>query len=181
MQTEIKKALTTLKSGGIILYPTDTIWGIGCDATNSIAVERIYTIKKRTESKALISLVSNVAMIDKFTDNKQLKIPNSDKPTTIIYQNVTGLSRNLISQDNTAAFRITNDEFCHLLVTSFGLPIVSTSANISGNKIPKKFSEISKEIKENVDYIVNLRHNELMTTPSTIIMINEDGSIKKIR
>ena len=181
MQLEINKALTTLKSGGIILYPTDTIWGIGCDATNSRAVERIYTIKKRTESKALISLVSNVAMIDKFTDNKQLKIPNSDKPTTIIYQNVTGLSRNLISQDNTAAFRITNDEFCHLLVTSFGLPIVSTSANISGNKIPKKFSEISKEIKENVDYIVNLRHNELMTTPSTIIMINEDGSIKKIR
>ena len=181
MQLEIKKALTTLKSGGIILYPTDTIWGIGCDATNSIAVERIYTIKKRTESKALISLVSNVAMIDKFTDNKQLKIPNSDKPTTIIYQNVTGLSRNLISQDNTAAFRITNDEFCHLLVTSFGLPIVSTSANISGNKIPKQFSEISKEIRENVDYIVNLRHNELMTTPSTIIMINEDGSVKKIR
>jgi len=181
MQLEINKALTTLKAGGIILYPTDTIWGIGCDATNSIAVERIYTIKKRTKSKALISLVSNVAMIDKFTDNKQLKIPNSDKPTTIIYQNVTGLSRNLISQDNTAAFRITNDEFCHLLVTSFGLPIVSTSANISGNKIPKKFSEISKEIKENVDYIVNLRHNELMTTPSTIIMINEDGSIKKIR
>ena len=181
MQIEIKKALTTLKSGGIILYPTDTIWGIGCDATNLSAVERIYTLKKRTKSKALISLVSNVAMIDKFTDNNKFEISPSEKPTTIIYQNVTGLSRNLISQDNTAAFRITNDKFCHLLVTSFGLPIVSTSANISGNKIPKKFSEISKEIKENVDYIVNLRHNELMTTPSTIIMINEDGSVKKIR
>ena len=181
MKIEIKKALTTLKSGGIILYPTDTIWGIGCDATNPSAVERIYTLKKRTKSKALISLVSNVAMIDKFTDNKQSKISSSKKPTTIIYQNAKGLAKNLISQDNTAAFRIPRDRFCHLLVTSFGLPIVSTSANISGNKIPKQFSEISKEIKENVDYIVNLRHNEIMTTPSTIIMINEDGSVKKIR
>ena len=92
-----------------------------------------------------------------------------------------GVDMSWVSQDNTAAFRITNDEFCHLLVTSFGLPIVSTSANISGNEIPNKFSEISKEIRKNVDYIVNLRHNELMTTPSTIIMINEDGKVKKIR
>ena len=181
MQIEIKKVLTTLKSGGIILYPTDTIWGIGCDATNPKAVERIYTLKKRTENKALISLVSNIAMIDKFTDNKKSKIPPSEKPTTIIYQNVTGLAKNLIAEDNTAAFRIPNDEFCHLLVTSFGLPIVSTSANISGDEIPKQFSEISNEIRNNVDYIVNLRHNELMTTPSTIIMIDEDGSVKKIR
>ena len=181
MQIEIKKTVTTLKSGGIILYPTDTIWGIGCDATNPKAVERIYTLKKRTESKALISLASNVAMIDKFTANKKFETPSSEKPTTIIYQNVTGLAKNLIAQDNTAAFRVPNDEFCHLLVTSFGVPIVSTSANISGGRIPKKFSEISKEIRENVDYIVNLRHNELMTTPSTIIMRNEDGSVKKIR
>lgn len=181
MQIEIKKALTTLKSGGIILYPTDTIWGIGCDATNPRAVERIYTLKKRAESKALISLVSNAAMINKFTDNKKFEIPSSEKPTTIIYQNITGLAKNLIAEDDTAAFRVPNDEFCHTLITSFGLPIVSTSANISGNKIPKKFSEISKEIRNNVDYIVNLRHDELMTTPSTIIMINEDGSVKKIR
>tara|TARA_B100000902_G_scaffold373779_1_gene402109 strand:- start:460 stop:1005 length:546 start_codon:yes stop_codon:yes gene_type:complete len=181
MQLEIKQALNTLKSGGIILYPTDTIWGIGCDATNPQAVERIYTLKRRTESKALISLVSNVSMINEFADNKELEIPPSKNPTTIIYQSATGLAKNLIAQDNTVAFRIPNDKFCHLLITSFGLPITSTSANISGNKIPKQFSEISKEIKENVDYIVNLRHNEIMKTPSTIIMINEDGSVKKIR
>ena len=120
-------------------------------------------------------------MIDKFTDNNKFEISPSEKPTTIIYQNVTGLAKNLIAQDNTAAFRVPNDKFCHLLVASFGLPIVSTSANISGNEIPKQFSEISKEIRNNVDYIVNLRQNELMTTPSTIIMINEDGSVKKIR
>tara|TARA_X000000368_G_C23025366_1_gene709906 strand:- start:957 stop:1502 length:546 start_codon:yes stop_codon:yes gene_type:complete len=181
MQLEINKSLTTLKAGGIILYPTDTIWGIGCDATNPKAVEKIYTLKRRTESKALISLASNVTMIEKFADNTKLEIPPSKKPTTIIYKNVTGLAKNLIAQDNTVAFRVPNDEFCHLLITAFGLPIVSTSANISGNKIPKQFSEISKEIRENVDYIVNLRHNELMTTPSTIIKISEDGSIKKIR
>ena len=181
MQIEIKKALTTLKSGGIILYPTDTIWGIGCDATNLSAVERIYTLKKRTKSKALISLVSNVAMIDKFTDNNKFEIPPSEKPTTIIYQNITGLAKNLIAQDNTAAFRVPNDEFCHLLVTSFGLPIVSTSANISGNEIPKQFSEITDEIKTNVDYVVNLRQDEIMNKPSQIILINMNGSIKKLR
>ena len=181
MQKEISNTLKILQSGGVILYPTDTIWGIGCDATNSEAVEKIYTLKKRAERKALISLASNITMINKFTDNKKLNIPTSEKPTTIIYKNAIGLAKNLITEDNTVAFRVPNDEFCHLLITSFGLPITSTSANTSGNKIPKKFSEISKEIKENVDYIVNLRQNELMTTPSDIIMINADGSLKKIR
>ena len=181
MQKEINKTIEVLKKGGIILYPTDTIWGIGCDATNKDAVSRIYEIKKRVENKTLISLVCNTIMIDKFTDSKQLKLSVPKKPTTVIYQNVSGLARNLIASDNTAAFRITDDKFCQALIDSFGSPLTSTSANISGEANPKQFSEISDEIKKNVDYIVNLRQNELMSTPSTILMINKDGSIKKIR
>ncbi len=181
MQEEINKAIDTLKRGGIILYPTDTIWGIGCDAKNKDAVTKIFSIKKRHNSKALISLVSNKDMINQFTDANQLEIKDFNKPTTIVYQNVRGLANNLIAEDNTAAFRITNDKFCNLLISSFGSPIVSTSANISGKSNPKKFSEISKHIKKNVDYIVNLRTKEIMENPSQILFINKDKSIKKLR
>ena len=180
MQTEINKALTILKSGGIILYPTDTIWGIGCDATNPNAIAKIYKIKKRIESKALISLVCNKTQLQNITNS----IPDFDittKPTTIIYPNITGLDTSLLGVDGSAAIRIVTDGFCKELIQEFGKPIVSTSANISGEKHPKQFSEITDKIKNNVDYIVTLRQNELMSTSSTILMINEDGSIKKIR
>jgi len=180
MQTEINKALTTLKAGGIILYPTDTIWGIGCDARNPDTVEKIYTIKKRTDSKALISLVADKNQLKNTTVN----IPNFDitsTPTTVIYPKTNGLSPNLLAENGSAAIRIVQDNFCQQLITSCGFPIVSTSANISGKEAPKQFSEISEEIKNNVDYIVNLRQNELMSTPSTILLINEDASIKKNR
>ena len=180
MQLEIKNALEILKSGGTILYPTDTIWGIGCDATNTEAVEKIYKIKKRIESKALISLVANASQL------KQLcsKIPKeclNKKPTTIIYNHVNGLANNLVAINGSAGIRIAQDKFCKELIKAFGKPIVSTSANISGEHSPINFSEISQEIKNNVDYIVNLRHNEDMQTPSAILHINSDGIIKKIR
>ena len=181
MREEIKKTIDTLRNGGIILYPTDTIWGIGCDAKNKNAIKKIYKIKKRYNNKALISLVSNKDMINEFTNSKQLKIKGLNNPTTVIYQNVSGLASNLIANDNTAAFRITNDKFCNLLVSSFGNPIVSTSANISGETNPKQFSEISEHIKKNVDYIVNLRTKEIMETPSQILFINSDGNIKQLR
>jgi L-threonylcarbamoyladenylate synthase len=180
MQTEIDKALATLKQGGIILYPTDTIWGIGCDATNTDAIAKIFKLKKRVDSKALISLVASKEQLKSITET----IPDLDItsiPTSIVYPNVKGLGQNLLAENGSAAIRIVQDTFCQKLIHSFGKAIVSTSANISGEMSPKQFSEISKEIKKNVDYIVNLRHNELMTTPSTIIMINEDGSVKKIR
>ena len=180
MQREINKALTTLRAGGIILYPTDTIWGIGCDATNPAAVEKIYTIKKRTDSKALISLVADKNQLNNTTGN----IPNFDitsTPTTVIYPKTNGLCPNLLAENGSAAIRVVQDNFCQQLIASCGFPIVSTSANISGEEAPKQFSEISEEIKNNVDYIVNLRQNELMSTPSTILLINEDASIKKIR
>ena len=180
MQTELNKAVSTLKEGGIILYPTDTIWGLGCDATNAEAVAKIYLIKKRVDSNALISLVADKNQLQKHTTVSIQQAENS-LPTTIIYQQVCGLTSNLLGGNKSAAIRIVQDDFCKQLIQIFGKAIVSTSANISGNQAPKQFSEISDEIKKNVDYIVNLRQNELMSTPSTILMINEDGSIKKIR
>ena len=180
MQKEINNALQVLKNGGTILYPSDTIWSIGCDPTNSEAIAKVYKIKKRIESKALISLVCNKVQLQNITNS----IPDFDittKPTTIIYPNITGLDTSLLGVDGSAAIRIVTDGFCKELIQKFGKPIVSTSANISGEKHPKQFSEITDKIKNNVDYIVTLRQNELMSTSSTILMINEDGSIKKIR
>ena len=180
MQTEINKALIVLKSGGIILYPTDTIWGIGCDPTNPNAISKVYALKKRMDSKALISLVADKKQLKSITGN----IPDFDTtsvPSTIIYPNAKGLNPALLAENGSAAIRIVQDDFCKQLIQQFGKAIVSTSANISGNDAPKQFSEISEEIKNNVDYIVNLRQNELMSTPSTILLINEDGSVKKIR
>ena len=180
MQTEINKALATLKQGGIILYPTDTIWGVGCDATNTDAIAKIYKLKKRADSKALISLVANEKQLKSITET----IPGLDitsSPTTIVYPNVKGLGKNLLAENGSAAIRIVKDKFCQKLILSFGKAIVSSSANISGELAPKQFLEISEEIKNNVDYIVNLRQNELMAIPSSILMINEDTSITKIR
>ena len=180
MQTEIDKALVVLKQGGTILYPSDTIWGIGCDATNTDAIAKIFKLKKRVDSKALISLVANEQQLKSITKT----IPGLDitsSPTTIIYPNIKGLNQNLLAENGSAAIRIVQDIFCQRLIISFGKAIVSTSANISGEMAPKQFSEISIEIKKNVDYIVNLRQNEPMSTPSDILMINEDTSITKIR
>ena len=180
MKTELNKAVFTLKKGGIILYPTDTIWGLGCDATNKEAVAKIYLIKKRAKSNALISLVANKNHLQEHTAANIQEAENS-LPTTIIYQQVCGLTSTLLAKNKSAAIRIVQDDFCKQLIQLFGKAIVSTSANISEDQTPKQFSEIAVEIKKNVDYIVNLRQNELMSTPSTILLINKDGSIKKIR
>lgn len=180
MEKEINKAVEVLQSGGVILYPSDTIWGIGCDATNEQAVEKIYKIKKRNESKALICLVSTKEELTKITQN----IPSQaegKKPTTIIYNQVNGLANNLLAENRSAGIRIVQDVFCKKLITKLNKPIVSTSANLSGKLSPTQFLEIADEIKNNVDYIVNLRQNEIMTTPSEILLINTDGSLKKIR
>ena len=180
MQTEINKALAILQTGGTILYPTDTIWGIGCDATNPNAIAKIYKIKKRIDCKALISLVCNKTQLQNITN----LIPDFDitiKPTTIIYPNITGLDASLLGVDGSAAIRIVKDGFCKELIQKFGKPIVSTSANISGEKHPKQFSEITDKIKNNVDYIVNLCQAKIMKIPSQILLINNNGSIKILR
>ena len=184
MKEEIANAIKVLKDGGIILYPTDTIWGIGCDATNDEAVKKIYELKKRAHSKALIVLIAEYAsiykMLDKVSPNAY-KYMNESKPTTVIFNDVQNISSNVLGENGSAAIRLVKDEFCENLILKLGQPLVSTSANLSGGENPKTFSEINQELKENVDYTVNLRQNEVMDMPSSIIKLAENGTIQKIR
>ncbi len=185
LNEEITKALTVVKNGGIILYPTDTVWGIGCDATNYDAVKRIYKLKKRQDSKALICLVNNYSMLERHVDN----VPNmaytildiAIKPTTIIYDAPAGVAENLIADDNTLAIRVINNKFCEKLIKFLKKPLVSTSANISGELTPKSFKEISEEILKGVDYVVNLPNEKSKAQPSTIIKLSNSGMVKIIR
>jgi len=185
MQNEINSALKTLKQGGIILYPTDTVWGIGCDATNSEAVAKIYALKKREESKSMICLANDIKMLEqhiKDVPNSALNIiEQSQKPTTIIYEAPKNVAPNLIATDNTLAIRIVKHSFCNALIAKLQNPLVSTSANISGMTAPKDFKEISEHILKGVDYIVNLPSKKKAIQPSSIIKLNTDGSVKIIR
>lgn len=186
MQEEIKKALDVLYNGGIILYPTDTIWGIGCDATNSETVKRIYEIKKRVDSKNMLVLIDDANRIPSYIEEMPEVawdlIDVSDKPLTIIYPGAKNLAANLIAEDKTIGIRVTNDPFCNALIKKFKRPIVSTSANISGHPSPANFSEISDDIKNQVDYIVQQRHNEKeKAKPSGIIQLGVGGQVKVIR
>lgn len=185
MYTEIETCLTILKKGGLILYPTDTVWGIGCDATNADAVDKIFELKKRSESKSLICLVSDFKMLNEYVEN----IPEvaydilkyASKPTTIIYDNPIRVAENLIADDNSLAIRVTKDIFCKELIRKLRRPLVSTSANISGAKSPTKFGEIDKAILDGVDYIVNLQQDKKSSAPSSIIKLKNDGSVSVIR
>lgn len=185
MNEEIEKALIILKRGGIILYPTDTVWGIGCDATNADAIDKIFLLKKRAESKSMICLVSDFKMLNQFVE----EVPEvaydilkySQKPTTIVYDNPIRIAENLVGEDNTLAIRVTKDDFCNTLIRKLKRPLVSTSANISGNNTPSEFKEISPAILEGVDYVVNLHRNKKNAQPSTIIQIKNDGTVKVIR
>ena len=185
MKATEEKALETLQNEGVILYPTDTVWGIGCDATNKTTVRKIFDIKQRNESKSLVILVDSFEMLQQYVG----KIPevvvaflkNTTKPTTVIFKKPIKLAANVIAADNTVAIRITNDSFCQKLIRKFKKPIVSTSANISGNDTPKTFKEIDSSILDAVDYVVNLRQNELSSQPSVIVKINEIGEIEIIR
>lgn len=183
--TELNNCIEVLTKGGLILYPTDTIWGIGCDATNEKAVENIYKLKQRDDSKALICLVANDAMLEKHVEQvPELAYDIMDlatKPTTIIYDNPRGVARNLIASDLTLAIRVASDKFCRYLINSFKKPIVSTSANISGRSTPKSFSEIANDILKGVDYVVNLQPEQKYGTPSSIIKLSNDGAVKVIR
>jgi L-threonylcarbamoyladenylate synthase len=186
IESEIATTLKVLKEGGVILYPTDTIWGIGCDALNSKAVEKVYKIKQRTESKSLIILVNSFEMLQKYID----KIPdiagdlisNIDNPVTVIYDNARNLPKNVTASDGTIAIRVVKDEFCNRLIGDFGNPIVSTSANLSGEPTAMVFSKISDSIKTQVDYAVQLYHDLFnQAKPSTIIRLFANGDFKVIR
>lgn len=185
-EKDIQHCISTLQSGGIILYPTDTIWGIGCDATNPKAVEKVYALKQRSDHKAMIILVADERDILKHVASPDLSVfdylAKTNKPTTVIYDGAIGLADNVINQDGTIAIRICNDEFCRHLIKRFRKPIVSTSANISGEIAPKKFSEIPDVIKNGVDYIVNHKQADTAeATPSSVIKWNKDGSITILR
>ncbi len=185
MTAEIQKTVEVLKAGNTIVYPTDTVWGIGCDATDENAVKSIYTIKKRADSKALICLVSDVAMLKDYVEDVPEKalevIAKATRPTTIIYKNPVGIAPNLIAGDNSIAIRVARDAFCRELITAFGKPIVSTSANISGDPTPQSFKEISKAILKDVDYVVNLHHSKECGPSSSIIKIEKSGNVTVIR
>ncbi|WP_319479583.1 L-threonylcarbamoyladenylate synthase [uncultured Draconibacterium sp.] len=186
MHDDLKKAVEVLKSGGIILYPTDTIWGIGCDATNAEAVKRIYDIKKREDSKNILILMENPALLNRYVD----EVPEvawdlveiSTTPLTVIYPGAKNLAANLIAEDGSIGIRFTKEEFTRQLLQRFRRPIVSTSANISGEKSPAFFDEISEEIKESVDYIVEYRQDDRMASkPSSVIKLGPGGQIDILR
>ena len=185
MENEINNALKVLKQGGTILYPTDTVWGIGCDATNYEAVEKIYNLKRRKESKSMICIVSNFKMLNQYIEDVPEVaydiIKYAIKPTTIIYDRPLHVAENLIARDNTLAIRVIREGFCNSLLRKFKKPIVSTSANISDQPTPKSFKEISEEILKGVDYVVNLHDKKKAGKPSSIIKLSNDGIVKVIR
>ena len=194
---EIQKCLEVLRAGGTILYPTDTIWGIGCDATNEKAVEKVFTIKQRSESKSLIILVSDDGMLNRFVKdvpdlawelmdaNKNEEDDEPAKPLTIIYDNARGLAKNVLAEDGSIGVRLVTreaNEFCHRLIHKFGKPVVSTSANLSGLPSSQDFSEITDEILKATDHVVQPQtpHSQLRT-PSSIIKLKANGEFKIVR
>lgn len=186
MNEDIKNAFEVLIAGGLILYPTDTIWGIGCDATNEEAVKKVYELKKRVDSKALITLLDNPVKLDYYIkDVPEIAldlIELSDKPLTIIYDDARNVASNLIADDGSLAIRITKEKFSSELCKRFRKALVSTSANISGEPSPANFNEISDEIKKGVDYIVKYRQDDTSKVKaSSIIKLGKTGEVKIIR
>ncbi len=185
-QEDIKRAIETLRNGGIILYPTDTVWGIGCDATNPEAVKKVYEIKHRDDSKALICLVDSDARLQRYVRN----VPDvawdifelATKPTTIILDDAVNLAPNLIAEDGTIAMRITQEPFSKELCYRFQKPLVSTSANISGEPAAQNYCDISEELLNAVDYVCWSRRQEHKPhTPSSIIKLEKNGTVAIIR
>ena len=175
-----------MREGGVILYPTDTIWGIGCDATNEDAVRLVYEIKQRQDSKAMLVLVDSSVKVDFYVqDVPEVAwdlIDLADKPLTIIYSGARNLAANLLAEDGSVGIRVTNEDFSKRLCQQFRKAVVSTSANISGQPSPRNFSEISEEVKSAVDYIVGYRQEEMSNPkPSSIIKLDKGGVIKIIR
>jgi len=182
---DIDKCLEVLHRGGVILYPTDTIWGIGCDATNEEAVARVYKIKKRPDTRALIVLVADERELLKYVAHPDPTvfdyIENADRPTTVIFDGAIGLADNLVASDGSIGIRICKEDFCRHLIKRFRKPIVSTSANISGETSPANFGEVTNEIKEKADYVVQYRQDERSACEPSSIIKFKNGQIEKLR
>ena len=186
MKEDIQNCLNTLREGGIILYPTDTVWGIGCDASNPKAIQKIYDLKGRTSSKALITLVGSEVMLERTVLNMPEIawdiIESANRPLTLIYDEVKGIAPNAIAEDGSCGIRLTKDTYCQQLIQRLGKPIISTSANVSGEETPKDFRSISDTILKGVDFVVNYRQNEATSQKSSnIIKLKNNGEIKIIR
>jgi len=185
MKEEIYKCIEVLKAGGIILYPTDTVWGIGCDATNKEAVQKVFDLKKRIDAKSLIIIVANDRMLNYHVkDVPELAwdlIDISEKPTTIIYTEGNHLAENMLAPDKSIAVRMVKEGFAHQLAFNYRKPIVSTSANISGASTPLSFDDISNEIKKNVAFIINKKFDKGNKKPSALIKLGLHGEIEILR
>lgn len=185
--SEVDQCVEALKKGGIVLYPTDTVWGIGCDATRDDAVRKIFELKRRDDAKALITLVGDAGMLERYVDDVpevayQL-IEVADKPLTIVYDRGINMSECLMADDGSVGIRVTSDDFCKAVIRKLRRPLVSTSANVSGCPTPACFKDVSDAIKAGVDYIVNLRRKESAgaCAPSTVIKLSGGGLIKILR
>lgn len=186
MNDDLKKACEVMAAGGLILYPTDTIWGIGCDATNEEAIRRVYELKRRSDHKAMLVLLDSEAKLNGYVSN----VPDiawdlievADNPLTIIYSDAKNLAPSLVGEDGSVGIRITREAFSRQLCERFRKPVVSTSANISGEPSPASFSEISEEVKKGVDYIVEYRQDDqTKAKPSSIIKLGDGGLVQVIR
>lgn len=184
--SDIQNAVEVLKNGGVILYPTDTIWGLGCDATNPQAVDKIFKIKKRRESKSFIVLIDEFKhlrnYIQKVPDIAYDLLKSIENPLTVIYSDAKNLAQNAVAQDSTIAIRIPKNNFCKDLIKAFGKPITSTSANISGQVAPVSYQQIAEEVLQQADYAVKYKQNEfIVAKPSTIIRLHNDGNYDIVR
>jgi L-threonylcarbamoyladenylate synthase len=185
-ENDLVSCLDVLHKGGLILYPTDTVWGIGCDASNADAVNKIFLLKKRKETKGMIVLVADERDVLKYVSQPDLRVfdylKTVSRPTTVIYEGAIGLAENLVGADGSVAIRMVKETFCRHLIKRFRKPLVSTSANISGQPAPHFFNDISDDVKSGVDYAVQYRRDEvLITAPSAIIRWNKDATITTIR
>ena len=182
---DVENCLKALQQGGIILYPTDTVWGLGCDATNAVAVDKIFALKQRPQYKSFVVLVTSERDVLQYVATPDLAVfdylQGVETPTTVIYDNALGLAENVLADDGSVAMRICNDAFCRNLIKRFRHPIVSTSANISGQLAPSIFPEISSSIKIGVDYVVQYRQNDLQRSSPSSIISWKKGQVKVIR
>jgi L-threonylcarbamoyladenylate synthase len=183
---DLKQSLEVLRNGGVIVYPTDTIWGLGCDATSQAAVEKIFSIKSREEGKSLLVLVNSIGMLERYVKEipgTALELVDiSDSPLTIVYPGGRNLAPGICAADGSVGIRICNDDFCNELIARFRKPVVSTSANFSGNPSPSSFREIDKNLLEQADYVVRHRRDDKQKrSASPVIRVETDGSLKIIR
>jgi len=184
-KTELDHCIETLRKGGVILYPTDTLWGLGCDATNEEAVQKIFRLKNRPGAKSMIVLLDSENRLESYVreipEQAYTLIEYAEKPLTIIYDGARNLAQSVVAEDGSIGIRIVKDEFCKKLIERFRKPIVSTSANLSGQVPPVSFTEIDSSIRNGADYVVNLRQQEISRQASTVIRLRKNGTIEILR